>query len=113
MNLKPCSVEWCVAMATHGDKCVIHAKFPTLKPEPPADDEQLIDGGIPCDECNGTGECSECDGTCYATCRCHCGDEHDTECETCVDDKGDSTGKCQECDGTGRICVRKLDAANA
>ena len=106
--MKPCAVSWCCAMATHGDVCAVHRRYPDLHPDNLADDEELIDGGLLCVECNGSGKCSECKGRKEVTCVClECEDEHERDCRECVDEHDEPTGECSECHGAGREYVRK------
>ena len=49
--MKTCSVAWCAAIATTGDKCPVHAKHPTLRPDVLSADEEFCDEREVCDEC--------------------------------------------------------------
>jgi hypothetical protein len=62
----------------------------------------------PCERCDGSGECPECQGECHVTCYCDCGDEHEAECDICERD-----GKCWECEGTGIDHLSDLDREQA
>ena len=87
-----CRVPWCIALARpDGACCTVHAHHgervhPAI----------LNPGDNPspqCEECEGSGECRDCDG--FGTHDCdhaNCFESH--ECPTC-----DGSGECQECSG--------------
>jgi len=103
--MKSCGVPWCVAL-TKRRFCAAHRDNPKLRPEPLADDEELIDGAFgQCDDCSGSGDCEECRGTGECECECSHGHRCDHACDECGGD-----GKCQTCAGSGFGGVRKKAA---
>lgn len=91
-NAKLCAVKWCAAVATNGEHCPVHAKFPTLHLEYLAEGETFCEEMQPCEECDGSGECETCNGD----------GEHGHDCGKC-----DGTGKCRHCHGEGRVTFTK------
>ena len=61
---------------------------------------------LPCDECDGTGECFECGGEGFIEhyCDCEFCDTDTQECEECK-----ILGECNECDGTGLVSINEPD----
>lgn len=104
--MRSCVVNWCAARATEGEHCSIHATNPDLRPQPLAADEELVDAGTKCLDCDGDGDCQTCDGNgecdggrsaCY-----ECGAQTSHDCAKC-----EGTGQCQSCHGEGRVMFKK------
>lgn len=103
MTLYPCSVAWCVALAEPAHaRCALHRRYSDLSPEElTPEDRDNIEAREPilpcCDDCNGSGECIQCDGEGTTKVQCDdCHHEHDCDCNHC-----DSSGECPTCDGSG------------
>ena len=124
-----CAVTWCAALPmTPAERrrcmlpdlvpgrCAVHAQAPfaELRPEPLAEDEEVVDGtfGL-CVDCanvtvNGTrklGECGECYGMGVCNEECSHGHSCEHECDACA-----GSGKCASCGGSGFGGVRKKAA---
>jgi hypothetical protein len=96
-DVKACAVIGCVCAAEpKSDVCAVHRQSPNLSPT----------DGDPCRPCEGRGTCPACQGARFVTCQCHCGDQHEADCDDC-----DRTGKCLECKGSGLATPKRLASA--